>query len=85
MDPRQFATLIKYVIANFKDGNYQYIASVNENTLNDVKKYFSEDEYKNVLSNIILPLTDESPESKLLGIQIDIDYDSNRKKVEKIK
>jgi len=75
MDPRQFTTLLK--IAQKKAGiTYQYIASVNENLLNDAKEYLKSDFQQIVEENVILRLTDESEKSKLLGIQIDMDYES---------
>lgn len=38
------------------------------------------DEYKQyILDNIILELNDDAPESKLLGIQVDIDLEDKSK------
>lgn len=34
---------------------------------------------RNVLANIILELNDDAPESKLLGIQVDIDLEDKNK------
>lgn len=34
---------------------------------------------RNVLDNIILELNDDAPESKLLGIQVDIDLEDKNK------
>ncbi len=74
--PRQkyelFLILNEYIKSNFK----QYILTVNYNQLEEIKPFFSELDYENIISNnIILELKDNSPEDKLLGIQLDIDYD----------
>jgi uncharacterized protein YydD (DUF2326 family) len=77
MDPRQITTLFRLAFKHTNKSEFQYIATINENMLADVKsKYLSKDEYKNIITdNTILTLTDESPSSKLLGIQIDMDYE----------
>ncbi len=77
MDPRQITTLFKLAFKHTNKSEFQYIATINENMLADVKsKYLTKDEYKNIITdNTILTLTDESHSSKLLGIQIDMDYE----------
>lgn len=76
MDPRQRYTLFKTAGEKVSNGNLQYIASINEDTLLSFKDLISKEEYKNLIEdNVILTLTDESDESKLLGMQIDMDYD----------
>jgi uncharacterized protein YydD (DUF2326 family) len=77
MDPRQRATLFKVANEQTLDSSLQYIISVNEDALNSIMEEYSEDEYKEIIQkNVILELTDESAESKLLGINVDIDYES---------
>ena len=76
MDPRQRYTLIKTAAEKVSDSSLQYIASINEDTISSFKDLMSKEEYKDLIEkNIILTLTDESDESKLLGLQIDMDYD----------
>ncbi len=53
----------------------QYITTVNQDQLDSIREQFSEGEYTQVIQdNIRLELTDDSPASKLLGIQIDMQY-----------
>jgi len=48
---------------------------LNQNQLDEVKKYLTEREYQTIIQqNICLELKDELPEDKLLGIQVDMDY-----------
>lgn len=76
MDPRQRGTLFKLAFENtFAEGT-QYIISANEDVLQSVKGVLSEEEFQKYVSdNVILELTDESHEAKLLGIQVDLDYE----------
>ena len=76
IDSRQQATLFK--VAHNKTNNHslQYLISANQNTLDSLKLEMGEEEYERIITNhIILELTDESAESKLLGIEIELDYD----------
>ncbi len=76
MDPRQRYTLFKLAYEKSKSGNFQYIASVNEDTLQSIKDIMDMEEYHEMIEKcIILTLTDESDKSKLLGIQVDMDYE----------
>lgn len=76
MDPRQRYTLFKTTAVKVAENSLQYIASINEDTLLSFKDLMSEKEYKELVEeNTILTLTDESDKSKLLGVQIDMDYD----------
>jgi uncharacterized protein YydD (DUF2326 family) len=76
IDPRQRALLFKvasdYAIANGK----QYIATVNQDQLDALKTEFGEPIFDSLFSgrNIVLQLKDDGPESKLLGIQVDMHY-----------
>lgn len=75
MDPRQRATLFDIANNYSKEFNRQYIATINEDNLQPILEYYGKEKYKKVIEkNIILELTDESFESKLLGVQLDIEY-----------
>ncbi len=59
----------------FQISGKQYILSLNQNQLDEVKKYLTETEYQTIIEqNICLELKDDSPEDKLLGLQVDMDY-----------
>jgi uncharacterized protein YydD (DUF2326 family) len=76
IDTRQVATIFHVAYENTHRNNFQYIISTNQNILDSVRKEMIEEDYHTIISDsIILELTDESNESKLLGIQLDLDYD----------
>lgn len=80
MDPRQRETLFRIVFETCKENNMQYICSINEDALLSFKSLMTDDEYKQyVIDNIRLELNDDAPESKLLGIQVDIDLEDKNK------
>ena len=80
MDPRQRETLFRIVNETCAETNMQYICSINEDALLSFQSLMTADEYKQyVLDNIILELNDDAPESKLLGIQVDIDLEDKNK------
>lgn len=82
MDPRQRETLFRIVNDTCAESNMQYICSINEDALLSFKSLMSSDEYEQyVEDNIILELNDDAPESKLLGIQVDIDLEDKKKSV----
>jgi uncharacterized protein YydD (DUF2326 family) len=76
IDPRQRATLFKvaedFCLAHGK----QYIATVNQDQVDSLRTEFSEPEFNSLFSgkNVVLRLKDDGPESKLLGIQVDMHY-----------
>jgi len=76
MDPRQRETLFR-LAHKFTAGNsLQYIASVNEDQIESFRQEMSEEDFKLfIVDNISLELTDESAATKLLGIEIDMDYE----------
>jgi uncharacterized protein YydD (DUF2326 family) len=75
MDPRQRYTLFKLAYQKTQNKNFQYIATVNEDTLQSFRDLMTHEEYETIIeNNIILTLTDESERSKLLGIQVDMEY-----------
>jgi uncharacterized protein YydD (DUF2326 family) len=74
-DPRQIAELFKIINEFVLISGKQYILTLNQNQVDEVKKYLTDQEYKDIiLQNVCLELKDELPEDKLLGIQIDMDY-----------
>jgi len=75
VDSRKTAELFKTLNENIKKEKKQYILSLNQNQLDEMKRHLSDLEYKNIISdNICLELKDDSSESKLLGIQVNMDY-----------
>lgn len=76
IDSRQVATLFQVAYTNSTNDDCQYIISSNQNVLNQVRNEMPEEEFQKVIiDSIILELTDESDESRLLGMKIDLDYD----------
>jgi uncharacterized protein YydD (DUF2326 family) len=77
MDTRQVKTMFEVANNECNLHDFQYIISLNQNVIDSLKLEMSEEMHKQlVLDNIKLTLSDKSPEEKLLGIQIDLDYDS---------
>lgn len=75
IDPRQVAELFKTLKAYVPTANKQYILSINQNHLDEIKQHLTPEEFKEiVLDNICHELEDDSPSSKLLGIQVDMAY-----------
>ena len=73
MDTRQLTTLFR--IAH-REKEFQYIISLNQDRLDNLKDKMSEEEYKSIIQdNIVLSLSDKSDEDKLLGMQIDLKYE----------
>ncbi|WP_281298870.1 DUF2326 domain-containing protein [Flavobacterium limnophilum] len=55
--------------------DFQYIASMNQDTLDILKEERSAEEYKEIIEeNIVLELNGDNPEGRLLGIHLDLDY-----------
>ncbi|MDT3494520.1 DUF2326 domain-containing protein, partial [Bacillus toyonensis] len=75
MDPRQRYSLFKVAYDKVNREGLQYIASINEDIIFSFKDLMTEDEYNKIIEESTrLVLTDESDKSKLLGIQVDMDY-----------
>lgn len=80
MDPRQREMLFRIIYDVTQNGEFQYICSINEDTILSFKELMTEEEYsKIVTNNIVLELNDDAAESKLLGIQIDLDLEDKIK------
>jgi len=76
MDPRQRAILFKIANDYTMENDAQYIASVNEDQILTLTGQLNEQEIDDIIrKNVVLELTDESNESKLLGLQVDLRYD----------
>ena len=72
-DERQKADMFKTVYEKFTHVNKQYIATVNQNQLDEIKRHMTDDEFEKIITrNTVLTLTDESDYDKLLGIKVDI-------------
>jgi hypothetical protein len=86
MDPRQREMLFRIIYDVTQNGEFQYICSINEDTIVSFKELMSEEEYsKIVTNNIVLELNDDAAESKLLGIQVDLDLEDKIKSGDGIK
>ncbi|MGE5342191.1 MAG: DUF2326 domain-containing protein [Candidatus Omnitrophota bacterium] len=72
IDERQKSDIFKIIIQRFSNSNKQYIATVNQNQLDEIKKYLTEEFRIIINQNTVLTLTDESDSEKLLGIKVDI-------------
>ena len=80
MDPRQREMLFRMIYDVTQNREFQYICSINEDTILSFKELMTEEEYsKIVTNNIVLELNDDAAESKLLGIQIDLDLEDKIK------
>lgn len=80
MDPRQRNMLFRIVNEVCQNNDFQYICSINEDALLSVQSMMNPDEIKQILTdNIRLELKDDASESKLLGIQVDIDLEDKGK------
>lgn len=80
MDPRQRETLFRIVFETCQQENLQYICSINEDALCSFQSLMRDDEYKKIVTeSIIMELNDDAPESKLLGVQVDIDLEDKSK------
>ncbi|NMX79893.1 DUF2326 domain-containing protein [Pseudomonas sp. WS 5503] len=76
MDVRQRAELFRIASETTRRNDLQYIATLNPDQISGMSEDFTPEEYKSLIQdNIVLELKDDSPESKLLGIQVDMHYD----------
>lgn len=76
IDERHKSEMFRVINTLFKNSDYQYIATINQNQLNEIKSILSSDEYDEIISkNTVLSLKDDSDSEKLLGIKVDIGYE----------
>ena len=77
MDPRQAATAFKIAKDVTSNQGTQYIASVNQDQLEKIREYFDDQEYSEFVEDaVVLELTDEGASGKLLGIEVDMQYEA---------
>jgi uncharacterized protein YydD (DUF2326 family) len=75
IDPRQRAILFKTAHELTKSAGLQYIATMNEDQIESMSDQFTKEELESIIDkNITVRLKDDSAESKLLGIQVDLQY-----------
>jgi len=76
IDPRQKSELFRIAGEYSKQRGIQYIATLNEDLMEAMREWLSPEEFEALIeSNVVLELTDESAEAKLLGIEVDLDYE----------
>lgn len=76
MDTRQIKTMFQIAAEQCEKNDFQYIISLNQNIIDSLRDECSPDEFEELIqSNIVLRLSDKAPEDKLLGIQLDFDYE----------
>ena len=76
MDTRQVKTMFEVANNECKLYDFQYIISLNQSVIENLKTEMTIEEHIELVTDRIkLTLSDKSPEEKLLGIQIDLDYE----------
>ena len=77
MDVRQRAMLFRIANEVSHQRGFQYIASLNPDFISGMESEFDKREFDQIITNnIVLELKDDSPLSKLLGIQVDMHYET---------
>jgi uncharacterized protein YydD (DUF2326 family) len=84
IDPRQCAELFEIADELCREHGCQYIASLNEDKLTAIRSNMEDPSRFDplFLQNTVLELTDDSDEGKLLGITVDLLYDSPKNRDE---
>jgi uncharacterized protein YydD (DUF2326 family) len=73
IDERQKSVMFKIMKNEFSSTGKQYIATINQNQVNELRANMTPEEYNEIFQdNTILTLTDDGDSEKLLGIKIDI-------------
>lgn len=76
MDVRQRADLFKLADEVTTRLGCQYIATMNPDLMSGMEDEFAKGEFMRIITNnIVLELKDDSPNGKLLGIQVDMHYE----------
>jgi uncharacterized protein YydD (DUF2326 family) len=76
IDPRQRAELFRIAMEYSNAAGMQYFATLNEDLIEPMREWMTPEEFKAVIDdNVALELTDESASAKLLGIEVDLDYE----------
>ncbi len=70
IDPRQRAVLFKIAKKKTEQYGKQYVASINHDHLETMRREMTEDEFSDLFegNSVVLQLKDDGPESKLLGM-----------------
>lgn len=75
IDPRQIVTALNIAYTESKSRGFQYILTINQNILDNLKEIMSQEDYHKIITDSeVLELSDESDQGKLLGVKIDMDY-----------
>lgn len=74
-DPRQIAELLRIADEYSRVNGFQYILTINDSSIDLVREELGEDFDRIVTANEVLQLNDLSDEGKLLGMQIDLQYE----------
>ena len=75
-DPRQIASMLQIAFEETNRLKCQYILTLNESTIENLKMVMTPEEFKEIVEdNQVLELNDDSDEGKLLGIQVDLEYE----------
>jgi uncharacterized protein YydD (DUF2326 family) len=70
---RKKSVMFKIIKDEFSETDKQYIATINQNQINELRTNMTPEEYNEIFqNNIILTLTDDGDSEKLLGIKVDI-------------
>lgn len=73
IDERQKAEMFSILSERFTNSSYQHIATVNQNQLGEIRRELGDTVYEAIVPpHVVLTLTDERAEAKLLGISADI-------------
>jgi uncharacterized protein YydD (DUF2326 family) len=73
IDERQKTEMFRIIKDEFSNTDKQYISSINQNQLNEIRKIMSPEDYNEIFQNhTVLILTDDEDSEKLLGIKVDI-------------
>lgn len=76
IDPRQRVEVFRIANEYLEEHGMQYIASLNQDSLDAMRGEMDPEEYQELFeNNTIIELTDESDESKLLGISVELAYE----------
>ena len=75
IDPRQRGEIFRIAHEYSTKGDFQYISTVNQDQIEAVRGLLGEDGFKAAITdNIVLELNDDTPEDRLLGLEVDLDY-----------
>ena len=76
VDERQITEMIKVVGDLFIDSDNQYIVTMNQNQLEEIRRHLPAEQVDSLIEkNTVLTLTDGSPAEKLLGMNVDLSYE----------